>query len=144
MKSISDIIRKLPASLQEFLQTSNKNRDITIKPILHKILGSKLANHCQITNYYNGKLTIVIDAAVYYSQIYYRIPELTTKLKQLSDYAELREIKCSMARNTKKFAKTGGNFSKPRSRGLPNRISRANEELWHQLIKNLKNSKSAK
>ena len=155
MKSINDIIKRLPASVQYFLREDHRSFQSVLMPILYRVLGAQLAKHCYVADYRNQQLKIVVDRAIYYSQIYYLLPELTKQLKTLTPYVDLQNIKCSVARdwanrqitlkqpllkqaingtNTNKYHSARTNIA-PRSQS---KLSPANEILWQQVLKNLK------
>lgn len=147
MKSISEIMDRLPPEVQDFLREYGNNHEARVAPVLNRVLGVRLAAHCKFASYQKGRLKLTADSAPYCSQIHYHLPALALELKQSGVCADLEEVTCSVARH--RLRGDGGGESELNSKGeatnattvgywLPNRLSGDSERLWRKVMRGLK------
>ncbi len=168
MQNINNFIGKLPAALQEFLRYYKNYNALPLSQALDQLLTPQLAAHCYLVSYQHGQLRLTVDQRGYYSQLYYRLPELTRQLKRLPCGRALIKISCSLVRRTshgvrpnihtqaqqatqlgttiqvtrKRLKPPGHTLSSPSTAAKPAtttaKISTASEQYWRSVIAALK------
>lgn len=76
--------------LKTCLQTKKINE---LSPLLAKYLPDEINKNCQIGSFITGCLVLVVEDAVWSSQLRYLIPELRDKLRNEAKLYELSSIK---------------------------------------------------
>jgi hypothetical protein len=89
---INDILQSSDNQLSNLIAKVNQLNELNQS--LSKILDSKLAAHCQITNLENGILTILVDNSSWGTKIRYTSPDIINKMHDTNVLSKVKSIKC--------------------------------------------------
>jgi len=131
--------------INNILQTQNNQLSNIITKVnqlhalnqsLYKILDSKLAAHCQITNLENDVLTLLVDNSSWGTKIRYASPDIIKKIRQINLLCQVKQIKCIVRPNQQR-----NNAEKQQQIAQKITISPKNAQLLRSIANGIKDKK---
>lgn len=98
---------------------------------LHSHLDRKLSHHCQVADFYDGKLVIAVTNGSWATLIRYAIPDLLEKLRREKEFDFLQQIQCIIQPTL---------FTAQKNRTIPF-LSPTNSQIIQTTAQNIKHAK---
>lgn len=97
LKHTAAILNK-QSVLRDIVQRANSFA--VLQRIVHSYLPGAAAEHCQLANYNQGRLVLVIDNAHWATRLRYQQNQLMDKLCQHNEFSDLQRIQFKVRPNT--------------------------------------------
>ncbi|HCU04803.1 MAG: hypothetical protein A2X77_03765 [Gammaproteobacteria bacterium GWE2_42_36] len=92
MKNMTSLLQHQSGLLSDLVEKVSELQ--SINTILQKHLDPKMAAHCQVANYHQGKLTLVADHNTWATRIRYLAPTLLIQMRKEPIFSTILSIQC--------------------------------------------------